>query len=779
MILSKLRTFFTLIFVQPFRWFFSLSLKKKLFTAFLAVLGLFFCLILGLYLFYSSVANGVWGKIPNDAELQALKNYQASEVYSSDGVLLGRYFVENRSEAKLDEIPKHFLQALIATEDSRFYEHSGVDARSLMRVLFKSVILGKNKGGGSTLSQQLAKNIFGRKKYGWLSMPINKIREGIIANKLESLYSKEEILMLYLNTVSFGEDTYGLKTASQRFFSVDPIDLDIPQSAILVGMLKAPSNYNPRTNPDKSKERRNVVLAQMLKEKYINSNSYNKFEQLPIVLKYKRIDAHNGLAGHFRQRLQGELETLLKDLKKPDGSEYDLMTDGLKITTTLHYKLQSMAEQATISHLKTMQKSMNQQIKAEGFFRKHKDLLTSELKRTSVYKALEKKGLSDQEIMKELQIKKKRMLYVQGGEVEKMCSVVDSVSEAIATLQAGFLALDPVSGAILAWVGSPNYQYFQFDHVTSKRQAGSIFKPIVYTQAMLDGKQPCDLVSNQKVTYAQYENWSPRNANDSYEGRYSLKGALTHSVNTISVKLCMESGIRKVISLAQKMGITSELPPKPSIALGTADVSLLEMCRLYSVFASGGSLPKLQSIVSVTDKSGRILYQKKTEIQVIISKEMSTNMTSMLASVVDSGTAFRLKYTYGCRGNIAGKTGTTQDHRDAWFIGYTPTILAGVWVGADHPEVHFNDMELGEGARLAMPIWAKFYQKIQAANVYKTNTPISFPDKALNDCDLYVKDNFFQKLFGRKNKTNKKTGLEENEELESGKKKKKRWWRKD
>lgn len=767
-----------LIFIQPFKWFFSLSLKKKLLVVFLGLLGLLSGIVLGLYVFYLSIANGVWGNIPTDSELQAIKSYQASEVYSSDGILLGRYFVENRSEAKIDEIPKHFIQALIATEDSRFYEHTGVDTRSLLRVLFKSVIMGKNKGGGSTLSQQLAKNIFGRKKYGWLTMPINKIREAIIANKLENLYSKEEILMLYMNTVSFGEDTYGVKTASQRFFSVDPIKLTIEQSAVLVAMLKAPSNYNPRTNYEKSKDRRNIVLAQMHNENYINKPQFDSTTKLPIKLNYKKIDANNSLAGHFRQRLQTELKTILDSLKKPDGTSYDLFTDGLKINTTLHSKLQTMAEKAVVEHLKTMQKAMNQQIKAEQFFKKHNQLLMSQLKLTSNYKALKEKGLTETEIMNTLKTKQMRTLYVQGGEVEKMCSVIDSVREAISTLQAGFLALDPVSGQILAWVGSPNYQYFQFDHVTSKRQAGSIFKPIVYTQAMQDGKLPCDMVSNQKITYTQYDNWSPRNSHDNYEGSYSLKGALAQSVNTISVKLCMESGIQNTIALAQKLGITSELPAKPSLALGTADVSLFEMCRLYSVFANGGQLPEIQSIISISTKDGKVLYQPKSKQTNVISKEIADNMTSMLASVVEKGTAFRLKYTYGCAGNIAGKTGTTQEHRDAWFIGYTPNILAGVWVGADQPEIHFNDMELGEGARLAMPIWAKFYQKMQASHPYKSKTPTAFPGNTLNDCELYKEDNFFQKLFVRKSKTNKKTGLENDKPTEDAKTKKRKWWQK-
>ena len=770
--------FLHLIFIQPFICFFSLSLKKKLLIAFTGILALFFAIILGLYLFYASVANGVWGNIPTDSKLQALKSYQASEVYSSDGILLGRYFVENRSEARIDEIPTHFIQALIATEDSRFYEHTGVDTRSLLRVLFKSVIMGKNKGGGSTLSQQLAKNIFGRKKYSWLTMPINKIREAIIANKLETLYSKEEILMLYINTVSFGEDTYGVKTASQRFFSVDPIKLTIEQSAVLVGMLKAPSNYNPRINYEKSKVRRNIVLAQMQNENYISKSQLDSTTKLPIKLNYKKIDANNSLAGHFRQRLQTELKTILDSLKKPDGTSYDLFTDGLRINTTLNSKLQIMAEKAVVEHLKTMQKAMNQQIKAEQFFKKHNQLLMNQLKLTSSYKALKEKGLTETEIMNTLKTKQMRTLYVQGGKVEKICSVIDSVREAISTLQGGFLALDPVSGHILAWVGSPNYQYFQFDHVTSKRQAGSIFKPIVYTQAMLDGKMPCDMVSNQKITYTQYDNWSPRNSHDNYEGSYSLKGALAHSVNTISVKLCMESGIQNTISLAKKLGITSELPAKPSLALGTADISLFEMCRLYSVFANGGQLPEIQSIISISTKDGKVLFQQKNKQTSVISKEIADNMTSMLASVVEKGTAFRLKYTYGCAGNIAGKTGTTQEHRDAWFIGYTPTILAGVWAGADQPEIHFNDMELGEGARLAMPIWAKFYQKMQASHPYKSKTPTAFPDNTLNDCELYKEDNFFQKLFVRKSKTNKKTGLENDKPAEDTKTKKRKWWQK-
>lgn len=776
MIWLKIKSLLYKAFVIPAQWYWALPRKRKWVVASLSFLGAFVLGVVSLFLFYFAVASGLFGKIPSDDDLQNLKHYQASEVYSSDGVLLGRYFVENRSDATYDQIPQTLINALIATEDSRFYKHKGVDTRSLMRVLFKSVILRQGKGGGSTLSQQLAKNLYGRKNYGWLTMPVNKVREAIIANKLETLYSKKEILMLYLNTVSFGEDTYGIKTASQRFFAVEPKGLSTDQLAILVGMLKAPSLYNPRTRPAKSIERRNVVLTQMQNNGYLTDAELVKFQKKPIVLKYRRIDNQNGSAPYFREKIRIELEEWLKEHPKADGTTYNLYTDGLKIKTTVHSKLQKYAEMASLEHLRTMQVHLNRDLRANAFYRKNYGIIAQEIKNSKRYKALKERNYLHKDIISEMQKKDSIDMYSHWGESTRYMSPIDSIYENLITLKVGFMAVDPRNGDVLAWVGGPDYKKFQYDHVTARRQVGSVFKPVVYARAMVDGKKPCDFITNQKVTYTQYDDWTPENSNDNYEGKYSLAGALTHSVNTISVKLCMESGIHNVTSMAHKLGIDSELPEQPSLALGTADISLYEMLRVYSVFASEGKRPEFNLVKKITDQKGNVIFNYQSKVEEVLSPELCQQMTNMLKSVVENGTANDLHEKYKLSGEIAGKTGTTQDHRDAWFIGYTPNLLAGVWVGADNPAVHFTAMELGQGSMLAMPIWAKFYQKASYgfSGVY---TGLKFPFENDIDCELYTDGNLFDRIFKRREVSNEDTGLEKEAEDSVKAKKKKKWFR--
>lgn len=769
--MDKFNYFLKRIFIHPFTWYFSLPVKRKLKIAVFTCGIIIILLALVPFGFYYAVSTGLFGKMPSDKELLEVKSYQASEVYSCDSVLLGRYFVENRSEAMYDEIPQHLIDALLATEDARFYEHKGVDTRSLMRVLFKSVILKQGKGGGSTLSQQLAKNIFKRRRYGKLTMPVNKVREAIIANQLENLYSKKEILMLYLNTVSFGEDTYGIKTASQRFFSVDPKKLKVEQAAVLIGMLKAPSAYNPRTNPEKSLERRNVVLQQMEKYGHIKSKALDSLHNIGLALKYKKLDQSNGLAPYFREKIRSDLEKWLKANPKADGSIYNLYTDGLVIRTTVHSKLQKFAEDAVIEHLREMQGYLYKDLRANSFFKNNYSVLQQEIKRSARYKNLQAQGMKHKDIMTQLQKKGKMWVYSHWGEIEKEYSPIDSIRESLITLQVGFLVTNPHNGEVLAWVGGPSYKNFQYDHIVSKRQVGSVFKPIVYARALMDGKRPCDYVSNQQVTYSQYEDWSPQNSDKNYEGKYSLAGALTNSVNTISVKLCMESGIHKVTALAKTLGVESDLPEKPSLALGTANISLEEMTNVYSVFANQGKKTELITIKSVTDKEGKEIFKSKSVSKQVMAPEIAENLTNMLRSVVDQGTAHDLRDKYKMTGAIAGKTGTTQDHRDAWFMGYTPKWVAGVWVGADNPSVHFAAMEYGKGARLAMPIWAKFYQKVASSRSTAKYIGGKFNFENTIDCELYKEDGFLQKIFKRKHKTNDHTGLEDS----TGTKKKKRF----
>lgn len=768
-----------ILFVKPFVWYFSLTVGKKIGVAMLTFVVLCLLVVTLPVAFYYAVGNGMFGKMPSDKDLQAIKSYQASEVYSSDSVLLGRYFVENRSDAKYEEVAKTIFDAIIATEDARFYEHKGVDTRSLLRVMFKSVILKQKTGGGSTLSQQLVKNVFGRKRYGWLTMPVNKVREIIIANQIEKLYSKKEILMLYVNTVSFGEDTYGIKTSSQRFFNTTPDKIKPEQAAVLAGMLKSPTAYNPRKYPDRALERRNLVLGQMRKYEYLSEKEFRKLEAQPLVLDYNRFSQHDGLAPYFREKVRAEVEQWLSKHPKKDDEPYNLYTDGLKIYTTLHYKLQKYAEQAVKEHLCRIQPALQNDLKANRFFKQNNNLVMDGIKKSKRYKGLEEQGLSQKEILKELQKPIKLTMFTQWGEKEMTISPLDSVRLMISSLQAGFLVLNPKNGQVLAYVGGADFEYFPYDHVMAQRQVGSTFKPIVYAEALRDGTQPCDFVSNQKVTYTQYDNWTPQNSEENYGGKYSMAGALANSVNTISVQLCMKSGIKKVIGLARALGIKSDLPEKPSIALGTADITLWELMEVYTAFANDGIKSEPFFISSVQANDGSMIYKPKPSSKRVLEQGVARQLTNMLRNVTVKGTAYELRERYGFSGDIAGKTGTTQDHRDAWFVGYTSRMVAGVWVGADNPAVHFNNMEQGKGSRMAMPVWANFYKRIlkdRSVRYLASN----FPYKNEIDCEMRKEDGFWAKLFKRKEKNSDDTGFENQPKSEEKGKKKKRfnWFRK-
>lgn len=759
------------IFIQPFIWYGSLSWPKKILVGFLTVFtGCLLIASLPVLLFYS-VSTGMFGHMPDDNELMAIKNYQASEVYSADSVLLGRYFVQNRSDATYKEVSHYVFDAIIATEDARFYEHTGVDTRSLLRVLFKSILLRQQAGGGSTITQQLAKNLFGRKQYGWLTMPVNKIREAIIANQLEKLYSKNEIILLYVNTVSFGEDTYGIKTATQRFFNIAPSALAPEQAAVLAGMLKSPTNYNPRTRPANAFTRRNVVLEQMEKYKYLSVAESAQLQKKPLVLNYKRMDNSEGLAPYFRERLKTDLLELLSTRKKPDGSAYDLYTDGLKIYTTIHSRLQQYAEEAAVEHLKRIQPLLTRQLARTKFFDSNKKLLAAEMKKTNRYKALEAQGLSSKEIMTQVQKKDSLRINTLWGEQVKYLSPMDSLQQVLSSLQTGMLVVNPHTGAIMAWVGGANFKQVQYDHILSQRQVGSVFKPIVYAEGLVSGMKPCDFISNKQITYTQYEDWKPENSGEKENDQYSMAGALANSINTISVQICMQAGIKQVISLARTLGIQSDLPAKPSIALGVADISLLELTGAYTAFANNGVKSGLQSITSVLNASGEKIYQSKNVYKKCLSPEQAHTLTNMLCNVVDKGTAYELRDVYGFRGQIAGKTGTTQDNKDGWFMGYTNGFLAGVWVGADNPAIHFTSMAQGRGASTAMPIWAGFYKRVQKDPALKYLVTKDFPFENDIACEMYKEDTFMQKIFQRKHKKNNSTGLEDTPKERTKKKK--------
>jgi penicillin-binding protein 1A len=757
-----IKRIFRLIFIQPLLWFWNLSrIKKLLYGGLMTLAGITLLLSLPIWL-YVAVKSGAFGKMPSDQELLNIKNYQASEVYTADSVLMGRFFVENRSDVTFEQVNKSVFDAIISIEDARFYEHKGVDTRSLLRVLFKSVLLGKKSGGGgSTLSQQLVKNLFGRKRYGLLTMPVNKIKEAIIANQIETLYSKKDILVLYLNTVSFGEDTYGIKTAAERFFSTTPDKIAPEQAASLAAMLKSPTAYNPRTHPEQNLERRNLVLSQMAEHGYLTKNDKDQLQKSPLALDYHREAHHEGIAPYFREKIRLELEKWLQEHPNEQGKTYDLNTDGLKIYTTIHSRIQQYAEEAVKTHLAKAQSALQNDLRANRFFVKNQALLLDAIKKTPRYIALSAQGLTQEAIIKELQKTAKTTVFTQTGEKEMDISPLDSVKMMLTTLQTGFLVSNPKNGQLLAYVGGASFEYFPFDHVMAKRQVGSTFKPIVYAAALQNGTQPCDFIPNQKITYTQYENWTPQNTEDSYGGKYSVAGAFANSINTISVQLCMNVGIKKVVELARTLGIQNNLPEKPSIALGTADLTLWELLGAYTPFANNGIKTEFTYLLSVQTSQGKIIYSPAPNTgKQVLAPEIAQDITNMMRNVTSKGTGYELREKYKFTGDIAGKTGTTQDHRDAWFVGYTANLLAGVWVGADNPAVHFSNLVQGKGSRAAMPIWAGLYSRLLKDKELRYLIA-NFPFENTIDCEMQKEDGLLEKLFRRKEKNSNASGLED------------------
>jgi penicillin-binding protein 1A len=706
---------------------------------------------------------GVFGALPSQKELMDIQNPLASEVYSADSVLLGRYFIQERSYLKSDEIPKTLKDALVATEDVRFYEHRGIDYRSLGRVLIKSILLQKESaGGGSTITQQLAKNLFPRESYGFLTMPVNKVREFIIAHRLEKNYSKDELLVLYLNTIPFADNTYGVKTAADRFFSVKVKDLTLEQSAVLIGMLKATHYYNPRLFPERALARRNVVLAQLSKYEFISPLELKALQAKPLALHYNNANETTGLAPYFRAYIQQELLKWCQENLSADGEPYNLYTDGLKIYTTIDSRLQKHAESAVAAQMKVLQSRFKSQIGK----RQLEQITLATVKKLPIYKRLIAEGATDREALDKLKKPKLTKVFTWEGEKIVEMSEYDSVRHHVQFLQTGLMAMNPQSGEVVAWVGGINHQYFKFDHVkaSTKRQIGSTFKPIVYAAALESGISPCTYISARKTVYTNMDDWAPENTNeDTYEKKYSMQGGLTESVNTVSVKLIEHTGIGNTIQLARKMGIHSDLPAVPSIALGTPSISVQEMVTAYSVFADGGIYHEPQTIKMITDHKGRVLKEyEKPKATRALSKESAQIMVRMLESVVTEGTGSSLRSKYGLSNDLAGKTGTTQSNKDGWFIAISPRLVVGSWVGADDPRMHFQTTALGQGASTALPVVAKFFQNANRDEKLRTVMFARFEELpeslvAKMDCKPSKSDlNFFEKIFGTKKKTKEK-----------------------
>ncbi|MGJ8665678.1 MAG: transglycosylase domain-containing protein [Patiriisocius sp.] len=695
---ASLKQVFQFARKKPFKF-----LGYAILTGISFVLLLFFCTYIGLF-----------GHVPNKKELASLKNPVTSTIYGSDKKPIAYFYMQNRSNIDSVQLNPFLKKALVATEDARFYEHSGIDYKSYARVLVKSVLLQQGKGGGSTITQQIAKNVFGRKDLWLLSTPISKMREVIIAKRLESIYSKDELLLLYFNTVSFGENLYGIEKASQRFFSKTPEKLTLTESATLVGVLKAPTYYNPRRNPNNSTNRRNTVLDQMVKYGAITEEEATK-AKTPIVLNYSPPEKNSSLSGYYKEFVKKEFTAWAENNPSPDGAIYDLEKDGLNIYTTLQPNIQKYAENAMVRNIERLQKSMAEYWDSntteggkEAFIKK---LMAQQPK----VKQLQDQGKSLEEIEAFLQRTTARKYWeVNKGFEPRQQSYQDSVISAIVRLHTGILAMNSRSGAILGYLGGIDYGFSQIDNIKAPKQVGSTFKPITYLTALQQGIEPCDFYDNTLRTYSQYENWQPRNSSGSYGGSYSVQGALANSVNTVSVALQMRVGVPKVKKQAEKMGITATIPDVPSIVLGTADINLLEMVTAYASISNGGQLVEPYMIQKITDEAGTVLFEAKPKYKGRVASEKSIKqLQQMMGEVLTegSGTSFR---AYEIPFNIIGKTGTTQNNGDGWFIGASPEVVIGAWVGTQDKRVHFKSTSLGSGARTAMPMVASMFKGLSS-----------------------------------------------------------------
>lgn len=696
---------------------------------------------------------------PGRNELIKIRNQVASEVYSADSVLLGRYFIQDRTEVDYQDISPAVIDALIATEDVRFFRHSGVDYRSLGRVLIRSILQNdESAGGGSTITQQLAKNLYPRKQYWILPVLLNKLREVRIATRLEKIYSKKELISLYLNTVPFSDNVYGIQSAAQRFYSVPAKDLTVEQGAMLIGTLKATHSYNPRLFPERALNRRNVVLQQMVKYNYLPSAKADSLKKLPVALDYDKAIHQQGLASYFREYVKMELLRWCENNKTEDGSSYNLYTDGLKIYTTLDSKMQQHAEQAMMRQMSDIQKMFQNHWGKEEPWKGREWLVDQALRRSTRYKKLKEQGLAEKEIMRILEKPVPMSLFTWQGPQETTVSPLDSIRHHLKFLNAGFVAMEPKTGKVKAWVGGINHEFFQFDHVkvSTKRQVGSVFKPIVFAMAIEQGVDPCEFMAAERETYTDNEGkeWTPRNAQYDYGVQYSMKGAMAYSVNTVSVKLIEKAGIGNTIRLARKMGISSDIPHVPSIALGSPSISLMEMTAAYACFVNEGVTATPYVINAITDKEGKIFedFRPLSAGKRAMSQETAALITSMLRTVVHEGTASRLRWKYGVYNDVAGKTGTTQANADGWFIAMTPELVMGSWVGADDPRIRFRSTELGQGSNTALPITAYFMKLINGDAKYATITEAKFPplprslQKRLG-CDLYeLNDDLWAKV---------------------------------
>lgn len=688
--------------------------------------------LLGILAFFLFASWGLFGSMPSFEDLENPDSNLATEIISSDGVVIGKYFKTNRSQLKYSDLPKSLVEALVATEDARFYEHSGIDGRGTLRAVFS---LGTN-GGASTLTQQLAKQLFHGEGSKFLPFRIvQKIKEWIIAIRLERQYTKNEILAMYCNVYDFGNYSVGVSSAAQTYFSKDPKDLTMDESAILVGMFKNSGLYNPVRNPEGVKNRRNVVLSQMEKAKMITTAEKLRLQALPIALKFKLESHREGTATYFREYLRDYMKKWVAENKKPDGTEYDIYKDGLKIYTTIDSRMQLHAEEAVSEHMKNMQEQFFIEMKTNknapflNITQAETDRIMMQAMKNSTRWALMKEmDKSDEDIIASFKVKTKMRVFTWKGERDTVMTPLDSIRYFKHFLQSGLMAMEPQTGNIKAWVGGINYKYFQYDHVgQGARQVGSTFKPFVYATAIEQlNMSPCDSILDgpfmiHKGRHNVTADWEPRNSDNRYRGMVTLKQGLANSINTVSAKLIDRTGPEAVVELTHKLGVKTEIPAQPSIALGAVDITVEDMVAAYSTFANQGVYVKPQFLSRIENKSGEVIYEPIPESHDVLNKDIAFAVIKLLEGVTETGSGARLRtegggsgdnrwtgYPYVFRNPIAGKTGTTQNQSDGWFMGMVPNLVTGVWVGCEDRSARFKSLTYGQGATAALPIWGYF-----------------------------------------------------------------------
>lgn len=741
--------------------------------------------IIGVFVFFWLISAGKLGFMPTFEELENPNNRFASEVYFADGPIMNRYFEkENRKYIEYREIPQSVIDALIATEDVRFYDHSGVDVRGLFRVAKGLLTANTSAGGGSTISQQLAKMLFPRESdLNVFELAIRKFREWVIAVRLEKSYTKEEILTMYLNKYDFLNLAVGISSAADIYFQVPLDSLKVEQAAMLIGMAKNSSYYNPVRRPELTLNRRNVVLSQMYKYDKITREECDSLKKLPLGLNFKRVDHKEGLATYFREYLRLFMTANKPDRKryrdlsqfrldsiawetnplygwckknvKVDGSHYDLYSDGLKIYTTLDSRMQKYAEEAVREHLSQDLQPLFDKEKVK----KHRppfsndmtpaeieEVLDRSIRQSERYRVLSKQGMSFKEIRKTFDQPLKMQVFTWNGIRDTVMTPLDSIKHYKSFFRSGFMVMQPQTGYIKAYVGGPDYRYFMYDMVSAgKRQVGSTIKPILYTLAMQEGLGPCDKVPNIPQTFIlpTGEPWSARGGTKRQGEMVTLRWGLANSENNISAWVLKQFTPEAVAQMAHKMGITSFIDPVPSVFLGTAEITVKEMVAAYSIFANKGVYNSPLPVYRIEDKYGNVLQEFRPESREVITENTAYLMCNLLEGVVTGGTGVRLRYKYKLMNPMGGKTGTTQKHADGWFMGVTPDLVGGVWVGAEDRSIHFQNLANGQGASMALPIWAKFLLKAYADPRLKmSDRPFDRPagiNKRL-DCDETISE---------------------------------------